>query len=135
DARFDVIRKFHAQVEAGLMDVETAKSNLDMLGYKIFESEVDKFIEKNPDVSKEKFVEFLNATNALKQSGKKSTGSGRTRLNTPEAAAERGVAPENVDKYIALIEQVYATCKELNEIITKGATSFACPVPKEKAEA
>lgn len=135
NARFDVISKLFMGYQSGKQPLEVIKQNLTYLEYFLTEAELPKFSEQHPDVDMEAFVQFLKETDALKAPKKRAftaTGETRTHLNSVEAAEERGVAPENVEAYLAGVNAIYALVKELNGYVTKARVSFAIPVLKEK---
>lgn len=137
NARFDVISKLFMGYKSGKQPLEVIKQNLTYLEYFLTEAELPKFSEQYPDTNMEEFKAFLVETECLKTAKKRAstaTGEPRTHLNTVEAAEERGVAPENVEAYIAGVNAIYALSKEVNGYITKARVSFAIPVLKEKAE-
>ena len=103
--RFDVISKYFMAVETGIQPLERAKQNIAMLGYKIFKSELEKFAAEYPDINLDTFRTFLQAVDAYKVGGKKVTGVDgvrKTYIDTVEKATEVGVAPENMEAYLAL---------------------------------
>lgn len=135
NARFDVISKLFMGFQSGKQPLEVIKQNLTYLEYYLTEAELPKFAEQHPDIEMEAFTDFLKQTDALKTAKKRAstaTGESRTHLDSVEAAEERGVAPENVEAYIAGVNAVYALVKELNGYVTKARVSFAVPVIKEK---
>lgn len=139
NARFDVIARLYAGFKSGNQTADQISQNLEILEYFLTEAELPKFTEQNPEVDLNDFTEFLKTVNGFKVSKKKSAGGnrggGKTHLNTVEAAQERGVAPENVESYISLVNSVYETSKQINALMTQGArVSFAIPMLKEKAE-
>jgi hypothetical protein len=117
-------------------NLERANANVKFSGAVLFESEVEKFAEKNPEIDTADFVEFCKNTGAYKKAGSKSDGSGKstTRLNTAEAAVERGVQPQFVNDYIAGVNQLYVTAKALNDLMPSNIArvSLAIPVKHEK---
>lgn len=138
DTRFATLRTLFSSHRADLMDLEVCKKNVEMCGYVVYETEIEKFAVENPDIDIEQFVQWLKDVNALKIPGKKSStgGSGnRNRsINTVEKAEQVGVAPENVEKYLDLVNQIFALKDELAPLCTNGVISFAIPLKKEKAE-
>ena len=142
EVRFSTLKTFYKLYEAERLgatpeeNLAAAKNNIAFAGVTIFESETEKFAEKNPEVNLEAFVKFCVDTNAFKKSGAKGSGSTgkQTRLNTAEAAIERGVQSAFVNDYIALVEQLYVTAKALNELMpsTLARVSLAIPVKHEK---
>jgi hypothetical protein len=136
NSRFDVISKLYEGLKSGNQTLEQIKMNLDFLGYFVTEAEIPKFAEQHPEIDVESFTQFLKDADALKvPKGKTKSGGGqRTHLNTVEAAQERGVAPENVQKYLDAVNAVYASVKTLNECMTTARASFACPQTKVKTE-
>lgn len=143
-SRYTTLKTFYEMYKAGILaptpeeNLEKAKANVEFAkannGIMVFESEFTDFAEKFPQIDIEDFKSFCNATGATKTSASpKADGSPRattTRLNTEEAATERGVAPENMVDYVTKIEQIYTLCKELNAYMTNARCSFA--IPKEK---
>lgn len=133
--RFDVISKYYMAVSTGIQPLEQAKQNIAMLEYKIFESEIEKFGAEFPDINLDDFRAFLKSVDAYKVGGKKAgtgTGERKTYIDSVEKATEVGVAPENMEAYLALVHQVQPLVKQLNALCTKGRVSFAIPVLKEK---
>ena len=140
ESRFDVTKKFFVQYKNELVDIDSVKQNVvQFLGYFIYESELEKFAEKNPDVNMEEFKKFLDDIEGLKITGKTATGEGgsKTHLNTIEGAQERGVTTENIDAYITNVNSIYALVGELRKLINtdaefaktkKAVVSFAIPV-------
>jgi len=136
NSRFDVISKLYEGFKSGNQTMEQIKMNLEFLGYFVTETEIPKFVEQHPEVDLEQFTQFLKDADALKtpKTKTKSGGGQRTHLNTVEAAQERGVAPENVQRYIDTVETIYLNVKILNECMTSARASFACPQIKEKTK-
>jgi hypothetical protein len=133
NARFDVISKLYGGLVSGNQTMEQIKMNLEFLGYFLTEAEVAKFAEQYPALDIQQFTQFLKDAGAFKiPKSKKSGGGQRTHLNTVGAAQERGVAPENTQKYLDAIETIYTNVKILNECMTSAKASFACPQFKEK---
>lgn len=134
DSRFDIIYKFYQGFRAEIQTLENVKDNLEMLEYFIFESEMEKFSAKYPEVDMINFKSFLEEVDGFKVAGKKSSGeNGRTtRLNTAEKAESVGVAQADFPRYRELIETVFAATKELNKLCTTGRVSFAIPKLKPK---
>jgi len=136
--------------KAGLLTDEQAKQHIQFAkennGTVIFASEFEKFAEtykeeiESGKLVMPEFEAFVTATGGLKKANegkKKESGepsAPRTRLNTVESALERGVAPENVDAYIAGVNEIYATSAKINALLTKARVSFAIPVFKDKPE-
>ncbi len=134
NARFDVISKLYGGYIGGNQSMEQIKMNLEFLGYFVTEAEIPKFAEQHPEINIEQFTQFLKDADAFKVSkGKPKGGGQKTHLNTIEAAQERGVAPENIQKYIDAVEAIYANVKVLNELMTTAKASFACPQFKKDA--
>jgi len=140
ETRFGVLKNFYEMFSTGLLG-STPEENLDKItknvqfakeqnGIMIFESEVDNFAEKYPNINIEDFKKFITETGALKTSSTKKDPSEReshTRLNTEEAATERGVATDKVAEYVSEVEQIYVLCKSLNAKMTGARASFAIP--------
>lgn len=151
NSRFNSLKTIYDMYKAGLLTDEQAKQHITFAkennGTVIFASEFEKFAETyQEDVTNGKLVmsefeTFMKVTGGLKKAGsapKKDSGeptAPKTRLNTPEAAVERGVAPENIDTYLNAVNTIYAQSRILNDILTKARASFAIPVFKEKVEA
>ena len=134
-ARFATLRSFYNSFVAGLLTAEAAKANIESTGFVVYDSEFDKFAEEYPDIDITKFAEFLKANGGHKVAGKKVTGTGKQhRLNTPEKAAEVGVALENVEEYIKLVNLGYQLKEKLQAIITKGTVTLTIPIRQPKAE-
>ena len=114
---------------------DRAKANAqyakDSNGIVIFESELPKFFEKYPEIDAADLTDYVTFTELLKVSDKKEKVEGesesRTRLNTAEAAIERGVSEDKVAEYISEVEQIYVLCKSLNAKMTVARASFAMP--------
>lgn len=133
DTRFSFLKTFFSMSEAGLQTDEAIKQNIEFAGFSIYEKELEKFAAEFPDIDVAKFTEFLKKYDVLKTGSKKvSDGSGKTSLNTVEKAKTLGVADENVEKYIALVNQLYAIKKELQPLITLGTISLAIPIREQK---
>lgn len=146
NARLSQIKTVFDMHIQGLIDLDMAKKHIQFgkenNGVMIFASEYPKFAEDfAEDIASgkftlEQFQKFCAETGALKKAtSKKKTTDGsasRGRLNTAEAALERGVAPENVDAYLQLVEEIYTKTKALNALVTKARVSFAIPVIKEE---
>lgn len=135
-ARFATLRAFYCNFKAELMTSESAKTNIESTGYVIYESELEKFASEYPDIDIADFTEFVKAHGAHKVAGKKVTGTQRQyQLNTKEKADQLGVLPENLDKYIKLVNMGYQWKAELQKIIPNGTISLAIPIRQPKAEA
>lgn len=140
EVRFSTLYTFYSMYKSGVLDpdpeqnLKMAKANVQYSKHILYQSELPKFAEKYPQVDLADFESFLNQVDGLKVGGKKkSSGEGhQTRLNTSEAAAERGVVEENVARYTELVEAVYAACRELNLMIPNARCSFAIPMKKVK---
>lgn len=133
-ARFATLRSFYNSFVAGLMTDESATANIENTGFVIYDSELEKFATEYPDVDMEKFTEFLKTHKAHKVAGKKVTGTGQQhRLNTREKALEVGVAEENIDEYIKLVNLGYQWKEKLQGLMTKGTVTITIPIrqPKE----
>jgi len=150
NARLSQIKTVFDMHVQGLIDLEMAKKHIQFgkenNGVMIFASEYPKFAEEYAEdiasgkFTLEQFQKFCVETGALKKANSKKKASGdpstsRGRLNTAEAAVERGVAPENIDAYLQLVETIYTHTKALNALVTKARVSFAIPVIKEEPEA
>lgn len=139
EVRFSTLHTFYSMYKSGVLDPDPeenkkrAKANVEYSKHVLYASELPKFAEKYPAVDLADFELFLKEVGGLKVGGKKrSTGEGhQTRLNTPEAAIERGVAEENIARYTELVEVVYAASRELNQMIPNARCSFAIPMKKE----
>ena len=142
EVRFSTLKTFYGLYAAERLgstpeeNLAKAKDNVAFSNAVLFESEIEKFAEKYPEVDIAGFVQFCTDTDALKKSGAKGTSGGghQTRLNSPEAAVERGVQPQFVNDYIALVEQLYVTAKALNELMPSDVArvSLAIPVKHKK---
>uniref|UniRef100_A0A6H1ZKB1 Uncharacterized protein n=1 Tax=viral metagenome TaxID=1070528 RepID=A0A6H1ZKB1_9ZZZZ len=134
DVRFDALRNYHAMYVAGIHDIDASKRNVEFTGHCLFKSELEKFQEKHPDVEMESFTQFLKETGGFRDKGKRpgtGKGGGKT-LNTVEKAEQIGVAPENIETYVTIINNVYDSIDALRQLVTKGRVSFAIPLIKEK---
>lgn len=149
NSRFSSLKNFYDMYKSGLLNDEQVKQHIAFAkennGTCIFASEFEKFAEaykEDIDAGRlvmAEFEVFMTTTGALKKSNEGKAKSGessapRTRLNTVESAIERGVAPENVDIYIAGVNEIYAASAKINAVLTKARVSFAIPVLKEKPE-
>ena len=142
EVRMSTLHTFYQTYKAGIFDptdadnnLAIAKSNVQYSGQLLFTSELDKFAEKFPAVDIEDFKSFLDSTGGIKKSGKKGTGEGGgmpTRLNTPEAAVERGVTEANIPAYLAGVNAIYEQSHAINSLMTNARVSFAIPkkIPK-----
>jgi hypothetical protein len=133
-ARQTAIKSFYDCVEAGVMNVNDAKLNVETSGHKLTTGEADKFLEANPDVDKEKFLAFCKATGALSNAKKGGQGHGGSlKLNTEANAIACGVTPENVPAYLDAVNTIYKNRDILNGLIKKGLNvSFS--IPKGRGE-
>jgi hypothetical protein len=139
EVRLGTIKAFYEMYKNGILGTgdeakQRAISNATFAkennGLVIYESEIPKVQEKYPDINIEEFVEYATFTELLKSSSSKKSIGGvahTTRLNTAEAATERGVVPEYVNAYIAEVEQIYVIAKSLNSKMTGARVSFAIP--------
>lgn len=146
EVRLGTIKSFYEMYTGGLLgstpeeNLERAVVNAEFVrknnGIFLFESELLKFYEKNPDVNPEDFQQYLDKTGFMKSSKKERTGTSgsSTRLNTVEGAEERSVSSENVEEYIRLVNQIYDISKQLNSLMTGARVSFAIPRLKAKPE-
>lgn len=125
---------FYNLYKQELITIEQAKANVEYNKQMLFESEMESVAKKYPAIDIEDFTQFLNETGGLKKSGKKSgDGAGHaTRLNTPEAARERGVPEDKIKTYVDIVEVIYQAAKELNGLMTDARASFAIPRKKAK---
>lgn len=142
ELRFFTLHNFYGLYKSGALsqddeeNLRLTKQNVQHSNCIVYQSELPKFAEKYPAADMEDFTKFLVDTGALKGKGKKPAGerASTTRLNSPEAAIERGVSEENVGRYIELVEVIYATCRELNQMIPNARCSFAIPMKKVSTE-
>lgn len=134
DARFSVFRTFYAANKAGHMSDESVQENVKFAGFNIYESELDKFTEEFPDIDASDFKEWLLKFDLLKAAKAKSAGGGKGRLslNTIDKAKSVGVSDENVDRYIALMEQMFALRTELQSIVPVGTVTITIPIREKK---
>lgn len=137
-SRFDVISKLFIGVKQGNQTLDQVKTNLSILKYFLTEKELEAFAQKFPDLDINEVKEFLIQVDGLKTAKKAVSEKGervsKTSLNTAEAAAERGVKPEDVATYIEHVNAIYALAKALNKLVTQARVSFAIPVLKPKTE-
>lgn len=147
-SRYTTLKTFYEMYKAGILaptpeeNLEKAKANVEFAkannGIMIFEAEFVDFSEKYPQIDIEDFKDFATKTGAVKSSTAKTSSDGTrvtmTRLNTQEAAAERGVLPENMVDYVSKIEQIYLLCKDLNTLMVNARCSFAIPKEKKNTE-
>lgn len=130
---FDALNKFYQALKNGDQSVEDIAKNVSLLEYTVYESQMGKFAEEYPEVNADEFREFLKSVGAYKEAGKSSGGGRRSStLNTPEKAAQVGVAPENVEEFVKLTTAIKEAGGRLNEICTTGRVSFSIPKLKPK---
>lgn len=135
-ARFATLRGFYSTYKAGLLTSEAAKANVEATGFVIYESELEKFAAEYPDINMDDFTEFIKTHGAHKIAGKKVTGTQRQyQLNTKEKALQIGVAPENLDEYIKLMNLGYQWKDKLQSIVPLGTVTLSIPIRQPKAEA
>lgn len=131
DVRIDQVKQLYGMYKAQINSLETTKANIAFTGYFIFESELAKFAEKNPEVNMEDFTSFLKEVGAYHKSSRKGDGTGKaggnTSLNTKEKASEVGVTAENLDQYLSLINAMVAIKKDLQKIIPSGSVTVSIP--------
>lgn len=135
-ARFATLRGFYSTFKAGLMTSEIAKANVEATGFVIYESELEKFATEYPDIDIADFTEFAKTHGAHKVAGRKITGSARQyQLNTAEKAVQVGVAPENQEEFIKLVNLGYQWKERLQKLIPHGTVTISIPIRQPKAEA
>lgn len=141
EVRFNALKTFYKMYKAEVLsadpeeNLKQAKANIQFSGAVLFESEVEKFAEKNAEIDSADFVEFCKSTGAYKKSGSKGTGDGGhvTRLDTAEAAQEKGCT--DVSRYVELTSGVQAAVKELKTILPAGTKIvFSIYKGKEKTD-
>ena len=143
ETRFSMLKSYYEMHKSGILgnsDEESlakAKANVEFArdnnGVMMFESELEKFAEKYPQIDIVDFTQFVTATGGLKTTASKGATGEReshTRLNTPEAAIERGVAEDKVAEYISEVEQIYVLAKSINSKMDNARVSFAIPKTK-----
>lgn len=137
NVRFEAIHNLYNMNVAALIDEATAKKQLEFAGHFIYQSELQKFVEKYPDIDASAFAVFADncgIITAKKRSGGGGGGKGARSLATAERAEQNGVAQEEVAKYVALVNSVYDHIDELNKLITTVHVSFSFPKNKVKEE-
>lgn len=136
--KFSVLSKIYSGYTSGRLTTEAAKENIEFLDISLTQAEAEKFLSQFPEITADKFVEFASEMNLLKKRRVAKIGASgnpfRKRLDTPEAALERGVSPENVDRYLTLVGEIKERLYELGDIVTKGTPAFAIPVQKTETE-
>lgn len=122
DTRFSILRGFFNSYAKGYMDDNAIESNIKEQDLFLYEKEIEKFAQAYPDVNMEEFEGWLKKFNAIKVAGQRKSGdgAGRQSLNTKEKAEEYGVAPENVETYIGLINQIFAVSGEVDKLVSEG---------------
>jgi len=127
--RFSDIAKCFSLVEAGLLTAESAKMQLDYNHSFLYQSEVEKFFDKNPAIDRAKLEEFLSATEIVRAKTAGSGGGNKVRgLDNEEAALSKGVIPEKVEEYLNAATAIYAQIKVINELIdAEHRVSFSIP--------
>lgn len=135
--RFDSITRYYKMVQAGLITPEALKQITSDGDIFIYEREISEFTEKYPDLNNEDFGRFLTDNGLVKSPKTKETNgnAGQRTLDTREAALERGVAEENVEKYIGLVKKIREVASEINQLTGKGiSVAFAIPRLTNKSQ-
>jgi len=133
--RFAALRAFYNSYKAGLMDDAQVNANVQQTGFVVYESELEKFASEFPDVDIVDFTAFVKAHGAHKVAGKKVTGTGKQfSLNTAEKAAQIGVLPDNVVRYIEVVNMGYKWRDELQKLIPLGTVTISIPIRQPKKE-
>ncbi len=139
--KFDIIKTFYSNHRADLLDSDTVKKSLSHMGTILTPKEVDKFIEKYPDIDAEDFIQFLTDMGAIKQKAEKLPGSGgMTKLNTAEKAELLGIPEEFVNDYINGMSHLLQVRNQFQEWLgTVGVDTRKHPVtltiPERKPKA
>jgi len=138
EVRFVTLKDWYIFYSQGMFDIKQVKEFVEKTGHRLYESELEKFSQSFPDINIDNFKQFLIDVQALKKAGRKApvgSGTGREhtiKMNTPEKAAQVGVAPEDFDEYLLYITTIYEAKALLQKICKKGVVSFAIPVKKDK---
>lgn len=134
NTKLELAKIFYFQHKSGVISEDLIKQNCEGSELELTESDIQKVLQKLnlTEETGRDFFSFVEKYGLKKEKAvkvKPERTMGRT-LPTKEAAESRGVAPENIEKYIELCNMVYEISGELNKLMSGHKVSFAIPIIK-----
>lgn len=131
--RFDIVKQMFGMLKGQYTDVNAVKAQFEYGNIVIFASEIDKFIEANPDIPRDEFEQFLKDTGAYKKAGSKAGSGGgnrQTSLLDDAKITELQIAPEDVETYKSAITVMQEQRKVVNGLIKNPAYTCGMYITK-----
>lgn len=135
--RADSIGLWFSQLKQGMASVEVVKQNAEYTGYFLYDTEVEELLKDpkallsirvQPEYAEE-FKQYLADFNLVRvpKYRKGATSGDRVSLSSVKAAEEKGVSPENIEKYVDLMTKMYELKKEVETILNGKKIAISIP--------
>ena len=136
NARFEIAKQLFSMWKGGYVKIEDVKKQFLDSNLVIFRSELEKFMEVNPNIDAVQFESFLKDSGAYKVAGKKGTGESKTTsLSSDEKIAILGILPEDVQAYKDALTVMQTNRKIINGLIKNENYSCGMYITKHGKDA